>query len=161
MKSVLAIPLETNLIIDVNDAGSGKLLRQTKVHNLVVNSGLNLVRDLLANTGRAPNTLAIGTGTSATTAIMTALQTEVYRYYFSRRVTSTSNVRYQLYLDSSTPSTQPHTIGEAGIFSGASFYGSSAPATGGTMFARATFTPFLKDSSVTVTFTWDIPITAG
>jgi hypothetical protein len=161
MRTVLGFPLDTNLIIDINDAESGKLIRQTKVHNLVTNSGLNLVRDLMANTGRAPNTIAIGTGTSPTTATMTTLQTEVYRYYFSRRVTSTASIRYQLYLDASTPSTQPYTIGEAGIFSGGSYYGSSAPSSGGTLFARATFSPFLKDSSITVTFTWDCPVTAG
>jgi hypothetical protein len=158
MISEVMVPA-TNVEVELRDVRTGEVVGRSRTHNLVVTSGLNLVRDLLANSGRAPNCIALGTGNSATTMAMTALEAEVYRGYMTRRELSSASVRYQLFLDAAIPPGQPYTIQEVGIFSGGSFYGSGTPSTGGTLFARAVLTPFTKDSLVTATITWDIPIT--
>ena len=58
---------------------------------MIVNSGLNLMRDLMS--GAAPNPpshIAVGTGTTAVAAGDTALETEVERFAFAAK-TGTGN----------------------------------------------------------------------
>jgi hypothetical protein len=61
------LPLDVNLEISVNDSQTGEVLRKERIHNLVVTSGRNLVRDLLnSDTGLSGLThVAISTSTSA------------------------------------------------------------------------------------------------
>ena len=150
--------LDGNVLIKAYKHGA--LWHVERVKNLVVTTGRDVVRDLILNFGNAPNCLAVGKGTSTTTAGMTALETEHFRKYFTRRTSGGGRATYQTLLTTSEGNvTPPDTLREAGLFVGAGFNG-AALAVGGTLFARTTFTPIAKDNTITITFTWDITITS-
>jgi hypothetical protein len=121
-------------------------------HNLVVDSGLNLIRDRLAGaTSNYVTHFAVGTGTTAVTGAQTALATEVFRDGVTTAITSTSKaVRFEYYLPASYAN--GNTLTEIGLF--------TAPS-GGTMVARALLTtPIVKSALVTATFQWTISLSA-
>lgn len=123
-----------------------------EVKNLVVDSGLNLLRDRIAGTTSAYIThFAVGTGTTAVTPVQTALVSEVYRDGITSAITSTSKAaRFEYYLPAAYAN--GNTLTEIGLF--------SAPS-GGTMVARALLaTAIPKSSLVTATFQWTISFSA-
>ncbi len=135
----------------------GRLIETRRSKNLVVVTGRNIVRDLIMNVGPAPNCIAVGKGQSATTPGMTALENEFFRNYFTRKIASASNARFQLLLAESEANSSPDSLGEAGIFVGPVFNGAALTA-GGILFARTHFTPIVKDNTISLTFTWDVTI---
>ena len=125
--------------------------RQT-IKNLVVDAGLNLIRDRLAGTSSAYVThLAVGTNAAAVTALQTTLSTEVFRNVLTQTITSsTKTVQFKLYLAANEAN--GNTLREIGLFTAS---------TGGTMYARALLaSPIVKNSSTTVTFTWTTNLSA-
>lgn len=125
--------------------------RQT-IKNLVVDAGLNLIRDRLAGTSSAYVThLAVGTNAAAVTALQTTLSTEVFRNVLTQTITSTTKaVQFKLYLAANEAN--GNTLREIGLFTAA---------TGGTMYARALLaSPITKNASTTVTFTWTTNLSA-
>lgn len=148
----VTVALDVNLAVEVNDADTGELLHREELHNLVVDSGLNLIRDLLDGDAPAGLThMAVGTGSTAAAAGDTTLGTEVYRGAVTQRV-STSKTLVVKWFVSSTQA-NGSTLAEAAIFNASS---------GGTMFARAVLaTTIAKSSAITVSLTWTINLAAA
>lgn len=146
------------MLLEVRRASSGDLIEEQQVKNLVPTAGRNLVRDFILNTGYAPNSIAVGTGTTATSPSAIALDVEVFRAYFTRRISADGKATFQLFL--TTSDANGFTLTEAGIFSGGAFNGATL-ISGGTLFARTTFNAIPKDNTITLTITWDIPIAAA
>lgn len=146
------VALAANVLVEVHDASTGAVLERREAHNLVVNDGLNLVRDLLDGDSVAGLThFAVGTGTAATAAGDTALGGEVFRDAVGGRTSNAQQLVASYYLGSG--SANGNTLGEAGLFNAAS---------GGTMFARVKLSPtIVKTSSIAVTFTWTINLGAA
>lgn len=152
----LVIP-RVNVLIEVHDAATGRLLRSEERHNLVTLRGRNLIRDLLywISAGDDPrpsgiNYFALGTGTVQPQAGDTALQTEVFRDTFTQRVKSDGQTVYKYYLASTAAN--GYTLTEAGLFGD----GATATAGSGALYARVTFPGIVKTSAIAVTFAWTL-----
>ena len=144
--------MSVNVHVSIIDAKTGDLLQKQTHHNLVVNAGLNLIRDLLD--GDAVNGLthfAVGTGTAAVLATDTTLGNEVSREAVTLRTSNAQELVISYYLASGTANS--NTLSEAGLFNAAS---------AGTMFARVKLSPTIaKTSAIAVTFTWTINLGAS
>ena len=151
--STAQVTLADNIRIEVRDATTGEVLHVQEHRNLVVNAGLNLIRDFLdGDAPTAPSHFGYGTGTTAATAGDTALGGELARDAFTSKVgTGAQQQVYTYYLTSGTAN--GNTLGEVGLFNAAS---------GGTMLARAVLSPtIVKTASIAVTFTWTINLGAS
>ena len=121
--------------------------------NLVVDGGLNLLRDRIAGTSSDYVThFAVGTGTTSVTGTQIALGSEVFRDAITSAITTTSKaVRFEYYLPASYAN--GNTLSEIGLFTAS---------TGGTLVARALLaTPIVKSALVTATFQWTISLSAS
>jgi hypothetical protein len=145
-----AFELGVNLTVAACDPITGDVLQVEEVHNLVTLQGRNLVRDLLneANDNGLTH-IALGTDETAAAASDTNLRAEVHRDTFTKRISSDGVLTLQYFLASSAANGS--TLREAGLFNAA---------TGGVCFARATHGGIAKSSAITVTYTWQITITA-
>ena len=154
MKKEEVFKLSTNVTIIIEDAKTGKIIKEIKDHNLVTTLGKNLVRDLLGKVSGVDglNYLAIGTDNTTPTVGDTTLGTEVHRDTFTDIIYTSGNANFRYYLDSSTAN--GNTLVEAGLF------GDDATATtdSGTLFAHVTHTGIAKTSSIAVTYSWDVTI---
>ncbi len=140
-----------NVTIEQVDAVTGRLLARERVHNLVTLAGRNLARDLLVGDATATLThFALGTGTTSVVAGDTALETEVYRDVITQTSTSDGEVEVKQYLSSTEANGS--SLSEAGLLTAS---------TGGVLFARVTYTPIAKTSSIAVSFTWTVTIGAS
>lgn len=141
-----AIGCNLRTLIENVHTGERRIIQQG--HNLVVNAGLNLVRDLLIG-GLGANPLsyiALGTSTTAASAGQTALVAEYYRAPITQTVSSAQAITYRLYLGSTVGNGS--TITEMGLFN---------DPTAGTMYARAVLgSSVAKTTSIAVTFEWDL-----
>jgi hypothetical protein len=149
----MQVQLTDNVHVQVRDAATGELLAEQTHRNLVVNAGLNLIRDFLdGDAPTAPTHFGYGTGTAAVTAGDTALQFQVARDTLTSKTgTNAQQQVYTYYLGSLTGN--GNTLGEAGIFNAAS---------GGTMLCRVKLSPtIVKTASIAVTFTWTINLGAS
>lgn len=149
----MQVELTDNVHVQVRDAATGELLAEQTHRNLVVNAGLNLIRDFLdGDAPTAPSHFGYGTGTNAVAAGDTALQTEVARDTLTSQTgTNAQQQVYTYYLGSLTGN--GNTLGEAAIFNAAS---------GGTMLCRVKLSPtIVKTASIAVTFTWTINLGAS
>jgi hypothetical protein len=148
----VTVALDVNLAVEVHDAATGELLHREALHNMVVDAGLNLIRDLLDGDAPAGLTyMAVGTGSTAAAAGDTTLGTEVFRGAVSQRVSTAKTLTVKWFVGSTQANGS--TLTEAGIFNASS---------GGTMFARAVLaTPIAKSSAITVTLTWAINLAAA
>lgn len=139
-----------NLTIDVQDASTGELLHRDELHNLVTLAGRNLVRDLLNEaTDGGLTHLGVGSGDVAVAASDTALVAELLRDLFTKRTPGDGALTLTYFLGSTAANGS--TLQEAGLFTAA---------TAGTLFARAVHEPIAKSASITVTYTWQVTITA-
>ena len=128
----------------------GELIDKRVVHNTVVNSGFDLVSDLLGKTSSRPNYIShvgVGTSTATTTASMTALGTE-----WGSRVATTYSHTAGTTTFTLSCTIPEHTgssvnISESGLFNAS---------TGGTMFNRITFTPIGKEAGDTISIRYII-----
>lgn len=147
------IDVGSNVRVTVTDAVTGELLHEQEHHNLVVDAGLNLLRDFLDGDAVTGIThFGYGTGTNAVTAADTTLQTETARPALTSKTGTVSKAWTGTYFLSSTTG-NGNTYGEAGLFTAAS---------GGTMFARVKLSPtIVKTSSIAVTFSWTINLGAS
>lgn len=147
------VGLMVNVKIEVHDAATGELLHEQAHHNLVVDAGLNLLRDWLdGDAPTPPSHLAVGTGSTAPAASQTALVAEVHRLAITQKVGTVSKVQtYKTYLPSTAANGS--TLAEAGLFNASS---------GPVMFARTLISPtIVKTSAIQVTFTWDVTLAAA
>lgn len=137
---------KVNVIVSQYDANTGELLHTQRTHNLVVNSGLNLIRDAVRTGTCSPLTkFGLGTSSTAVTSAQTTLQAELFKHYLTSPPTSNAQqlvVFYQL----TSAYGNGQTIREAGLF-----------AENGTMYARVVLpTPIPKTSSIEASFTWTL-----
>jgi len=133
-------------ICRIYDAKTGQLLRESK--NLIVNAGLNLVRDLVSNLATVPDVpshLGIGTGSTAAAAADTALESETGSR-ISATVTEPAN--YQIKY-AGTSAAGSHAVGwtEVGIFNASS---------SGTMLCRVVFAVLNKGAADSFTIEYTI-----
>lgn len=149
---VNTVAIGVNVTVEVHDAATGELVERQEAHNLVVNAGLNLIRDLLDGDAPAGLTyMAYGTGTTAVAASQTALVTEVFREAVTQRVSDAQSLTVKHYL--AAGSANSNTLAEIGIFNAGA---------AGTMFARVKLaSTIVKTSSVTVTVSWAINLAAS
>ncbi len=131
---------------------SGNLVSSGRSKNLVVNSGLNLIRDMVGGDFyKAPTHLWLGTGSAAVDATdTTSTLTAPYKKAITARTRADKNVAIQTFIG--TGEGNGVTYREAGLVN--SFDEVSV------LFARVLITPIVKTSSVTVTFTWNITLAA-
>ena len=146
------IRLDSNVQIDVHSAHDGRFLFGDRVHNLVVTSGRNLIRDLLSGASTDELThFGVGTSSTAVAAGDTDLGAIIGagRDVLTDINSASGQLTVKYYLNSSTGNGS--TLREAGIFNASS---------GGALFARAVHSAIVKTSSVTVTYSWLITISA-
>lgn len=130
-----------------------KEIRTVRTHNLVVNVGLNQIRDLLlGSTGIIlPTHIGIGTSTDAVTAGDTTLGSEVVRDSFSGSTSlGVGSMQFTYYLSSSQAG--GNDIAEIGAFNSSS--------TSADMFARAVIPTDTKTTSEAWSFIWEFTVTA-
>lgn len=146
------VRLVANLRVEEHDAETGVLLRAQEKRNLVVDAGLNLIRDLLDGDAVAGLThMAVGTGSTAAAAAQTALVAEVARGAVTQRISNAKQLIVRYFLPSTLGNGS--TLAEVGILNAAST---------GTMFARAVLASTIaKTSSITVLFVWTINLAAA
>lgn len=145
--------LGANILIEAHDVETGELIHSEEVHNLVVTAGRNLIRDLLSGTSTAElSHFGVGTSSTAVSASDTDLGAVIGsgRDAITSFTSASGSLAVKYYLNSSTGNGS--TLREAGIFNASS---------GGDMFARAVYSAIVKTSSITVTFSWLISISAS
>jgi hypothetical protein len=146
-----ALTGRVNVLIDVLNTDTGQIIATQEHHNLVVDDGLNLLRDFLDGaTVAGLSHFALGTGTAAVLAADTALDTEVFRDTFAGTTTASKTLTISYFLNSGDAN--GNTLSEAGLFN---------DPTAGNMFARVLLSPpIVKTVSIAVTFTWTINLGA-
>lgn len=137
---------KVNVIVSQYDANTGELLHTQRTHNLVVNSGLNLIRDAVHTGTCSPLTkFGLGTSSTAVTSAQTTLQAELFKHYLTSPPTSNAQQLVMFYTLTSAYG-NGQTIREAGLF-----------AENGTMYARVVLpTPIPKTSAIEASFTWTL-----
>jgi len=145
------IPLSANLEIRVENVFSGEILKVERMHNLVVTSGRNLVRNFLnCDTGLTGiEYFSISTSTSVEAASDTGIGNEVIRDSFTQKTVADASLNLKYYLDSATAN--GYTISKAALFGN----GATTSSGSGTLYAEALFTAITKTASIAVTFSWD------
>lgn len=131
------------------EKATGRVLRDEWTPNKIVNTGLNLVRDLMANSNKGPTHIAVGTDNTVPLATDTVLATEVFRNLITRRFPADKKITYQLFLD--TGDANGNSLVEAGIFN-------RSAADTGDMLSRVTFIVITKTAAITATLTWEITL---
>ena len=152
-----------NVEILVHDAGSGRLVGRQSTHNLITNTGLDIIRDVMAEPDSATRStflnvyMAWGAGTEPAVAGDIALETAASdgkKAITEANIDTNYQILYKYYMSSTTGNTDP-TVAEVGLFFG-NTTGSN------TMFARAVLgSSITKDTSKTITFNWTITISAS
>lgn len=131
-----------------------KIIETREIHNTIVNGGYDLVANLLGSTTRPARLgyVGVGTGSSATTASMTALGTQ----WSSRLATNYAHEAGTTVLTLScavgTHSGSTVALREAGLFTGS---------TGSNMFDRVVFDAINKAPSDTVNIRFVINLSEG
>ena len=123
----------------------GNIIAEENISNTITDLGISRVLDRLGGlSGDAVGYIAIGTGTTASSASDTSLQTEVERQAVTPTKPTSSSLQYTH--EFVATSTDNYDITEVGLFDVAS---------NGTMFNRAVGTakPWVFGNSLTVTIT--------
>lgn len=131
----------------------GRVLETREVHNLVVNAGrawvLKQLNSVNINTNLTISHLAVGSSTTAPATSQTALGGEVTRAAITSFVTSEltanpPNISAVVQFATNEANT---TLGEVALLNSNAI---------GTMFARATYTSFVKATSNTLSITYTV-----
>lgn len=138
-----------NAVFESIDKKTGKVKKRIEKHNLIVNDGLNLVRNWMAGDSvNNPKAIAVGTDDTAPANADTTLGTEVLRELASITKPSDYQVKYEKVF--SVGSGVSHAIKEVGVFD-------SDTVSGSTMFARVSANNTLDaDTNLSVTITYTI-----
>jgi hypothetical protein len=125
-------------------------IEKFSVDNLVVTTGKAYIAQRMRDSSIPTQMthIGIGTGTSASTAGMTALQTEVGTRSTVSTSISASTITYTAVFGVGNPGTTQN-LTEAGIFSASS---------AGTMLARVTFPSVAKAPADVITIVWAVTI---
>lgn len=125
--------------------------------NLIVTTGIELIRDLLGGTAHRPSHIELGTGTTAVVAGDTAVETPQYRDEITRRDDLPAGIIFQLFLGLNDGNGFTYT--EAGLLE--TGFQNSQPGDPAILIARDTFTGVAKNNSVEFTLTWTINLSAS
>lgn len=129
--------------------------------NLVVTTGIELMRDLLGGISKRPSHIGLGTGSTAVVPGDTSIETEAFRGEITRRDNLPTGIEFQLFLGLNDGNGFTYT--EAGLLETGFQNGSVGdPAIlVARVVAPADFTQVTKTISVELTVTWQILITAS
>lgn len=144
----LWVPVQArvNVRTEVFDVRTGALRARDHCHNLVVDAGLDQLRDYLYGvTAPALSHAAVGTDGTATAAADTALRAEVFRDVLAQRARSPQALTVRLVLGSQHANGA--TLREVGLFN---------DPTAGTLYARVTPAPVDKTDEISVVYTWTL-----
>jgi len=140
-------------------AGRLKVLDRIETSNLVVDNGLNALRDLMMNpyvggVGASPDYIALGTDGSEVVASQTALVAEAFRKQITRRSPLNKALIWQMFM-AATEGNGGGTViyKEIGLFE-------QAIVGAGRMWARGPLTSATKTSSVSITVNWQMNLAA-
>lgn len=148
-----ALSLKGQLKILIENVHNGKV-EQIVQDNLVILSGRNLIRDLLSGAATSGlEYMALGTDTSDPTVTPTI--TEVFRKQITAMTEADGKLTVDLYLSSTEAN--GNTLTSAALFGN----GGTATTGSGTQYNKVTYEGIPKDSSLAVTFTWDLFFNAG
>ena len=134
-KIIESVDVSYNVEVQVKDL-SGKIISISRGKNLVVKTGLGLLRDLIGGTGLRPDRMKAGTGVSATTAGMTDLETAVITKTMDRRIDSGYGIQFQAIIDSGEAN--GNTLAEVGTFQNT------------TMVARSLISPTIEKTALVI-----------
>jgi len=141
------IDISSNVFLTIRDK-DWNLLETRSAKNLVVNCGLQLVRDMLGGTGYRLDQMQVGTGTSATAPSNTTLGTSVLTKDIDRRIQLTYGIEFQTLID--IDEANGYTLSEIGTFQQ------------NTMVARALISPTIsKTDAIQVTLSHVFTISAS
>jgi hypothetical protein len=132
--------------VELSFIRDGKVFKRLDFPNLVVNGGVDAMRELLAvaTPGKVVNNFSVGTNGTAPSSADTAITGAFNKSVDGHTTPSTGVVKFKISL--STAQANGIMIAEAGLF-----------CADATLFARTTnFTPFLKDNTFAVTGIWTI-----
>jgi hypothetical protein len=147
------LKLKGNLTILIENIITGEVQR-VKQDNLVILAGRNLIRDFLfGDAVSGLSYMAVGTDTSDPS--VTPGITEVFRKQFTSKVKADGKMTIDMYL--SSQEANGNTLTSAALFGN----GASATARSGTQYNKVTYAGIAKDSSLAITFTWDLYFNAG
>ena len=151
MKKKNQFGIKYNAVIRRLNRHTGEILDEERIHNIVVDDGLERVsKRLFANTEDFYDYIAIGTGATAAQATDTALETEVTREQATVSYEASFKAKFEKVF--TFGSGEAYTITEAGIFD-------DSVASGSGMFNRLVFTGKAVDSDTSLSVT--ITITVG
>lgn len=145
--------IKINAIIQTINRETGEVVKETRTHNKIVNTGLDRVADLIADVSNVGfQYMAIGTDNTAVTATDTALGTEVTRENVTPTDEGTGIIEYDNTFNFS--SGESYTITEYGLFD-------SLTPSGSTMFNRLTDSGHAVDVDNSLRVKITITITSG
>lgn len=139
----------------VQEAESGRVVREIRKHNLYLNTGIHKLRDLLGypkflTVGWTPAYCAVGTDGTAVLATDTALGGEVFRKAITRREALDDGLIF--YTSILADEANGYTLEEFGIFTEA--------VAGGDAWARVTVPEITKTVALVVNSEWTWTVTA-
>ena len=139
-----SLKLRANVLIELIEVKTGKVVKSVKAHNLVTSLGLEAIGKRLALL-MPPGTdeFAVGIGTTAAALSDTALGSEIYREKVATAMPETSGAAFQYLLSAAVADGEELT--EAGIFD-----------VDGNLMARVVHAddPINKVAGYAVNYTW-------
>lgn len=148
------IRLSGQIRIQVHDADSGRLTREIRTHNLMVNTGLAFLIDRAkGDTFNIANFFAVGTGPRTPAATDTLLDAEVFRSQIATSRRIGSNL-WEVKGFVASGQANGYSLQEFGLF--AVFDPNTGP-----MLVRLVHSPITKNTSSTITYIWNGTFTAA
>lgn len=143
------LTISGRVCIQEHDASTGRLLREQRTNNLIVNAGLAFLIDAAkGDTVLRANFFAVGESPTTAAATQTGLISEVFRTQVATsRRPGGSQTQWEVKGFLSSGQANGYTLQEFGLFA------SPDPNTG-PMLCRLIYSPISKNVSTTVTYIW-------
>jgi hypothetical protein len=126
----------------------GVSVHKTEIHNMVVDSGRNLIAKLLAGTSTRPTHIGLGSINTAPVASNTELFAEIGSRRVFNSAYTTDNVTTYV-------TTFPSGVGTAAVVREAGLFNAS---TGGIMLCRTSFNTITKTTADNLVVTWNVRV---
>ena len=148
MKLSENISTKYNVKATARDVRTGEIVATAYGKNLLVNTGRQVIRDVIAGAARRPNEIAIGDDDTSPGSGDTDLGNNVLQKTIDRRVQETYGIEFQVLIE--TSEANGTTIKEAGLFLDS------------TLIARALLSPAItKTALIEVTISYTCTINAS
>ncbi len=148
------IECRANVCVETVDARTGAVLTRTWRHNLVVEAGLLLLRDLLYGDGVALTHGAVGTDSTPPAAEDTELGSEVFRDLIATKTKlggAPQEPGLSIRFIVGSQFANGHVLREAGLFNAA---------VAGSLYARVIPEAVTKTDAILVIYTWSVTFRA-